>query len=284
MYEISGKRKLCPDVALLRVKAPLIAQKARPGQFVMVRLNEQGERIPLTIAASDKAEGTITLIFKEIGKTTAEMGRLGEGDSLLNVAGPLGKPSEIRKYGTVVCIGGGIGSAPVYPIAKALKEAGNELIIIMGARTKDYVILEREMRALGGELHITTDDGSGGRKGFVSDVLKEMLEGGRRVDLAVAIGPVMMMKIVSEVTRPYGIRTLVSLNPIMVDGTGMCGGCRVTVGGETKFACVDGPEFDGHKVDFDNLILRNRRFERHECRALKGLSDSNAGQEKDSGS
>ena len=269
MYKITEKKKLCQDVTSLVINAPLIAKKAMPGQFVMVRPNEKGERIPLTIADSDNENGTITLIFKELGKTTIEMGRLGKGDSLLDVIGPLGNPSEIRKYGTVVCIGGGIGVAPIYPLAKALREAGNEIFSIIGARSREYVILEHEMRVASHELHLTTDDGSAGRRGFVSDVLKEMLEKGRKIDLVMAIGPIVMMRAVSDLTRPYKIKTLVSLNPIMVDGTGMCGGCRVIVGGESKFACVDGPEFDAHKVDFDNLMLRNKRFEEHECKMLK---------------
>jgi len=272
MHEIIAKKKLCPDVVLLKLRAPNIAKKAKPGQFVIVRTKEGGERIPLSISDFDREKGTITLIIKEIGKSTSLMGRLGIGDSLLNVLGPLGKPSEIKAYGTVVCIGGGIGVAPVYPIARALKESGNRVISIIGARNKEYVILEREMGAVSEELHVATDDGSAGRKGFVTDVLKEILGRGERINLVVAIGPVIMMKFVSEATKSPGIKTIVSLNPIMVDGTGMCGGCRVTVGGETKFACVDGPEFDGHLVDFDSLMLRNRRFEKHECKALKAVT------------
>ncbi len=272
MYEIIEKKKLCSDVTLLKLRAPKIAKKARPGQFVITRADENGERIPLTISDFDREKGTITIIIKEIGKSTYAMGRLQTGDSLLNVLGPLGKPSEIKAYGTVVCIGGGIGVAPIYPIARALKGSGNKVISIIGARSKEYVILGQEMGAVSNELHITTDDGSAGRKGFVTDVLKEILARGERINSVIAIGPTIMMKSVSEATKPFGIKTIVSLNSIMIDGTGMCGGCRVTVGGETKFACVDGPEFDAHLVDFNSLLLRNRRFEKHECKALKAVT------------
>lgn len=264
MYKIVEKRILSPTVKLFVISAPLIAEKAQPGQFVILRLDEKGERIPLTIADFDRGKGTITVIFMEVGKTTTELGRMEEGDSILNLVGPLGNQSEIEDIGTVVCVGGGVGIAPVYPIARALKEAGNKVLSIIGARSKDLLILEEEMREVSDELYIATDDGSAGHHGFVSDVLKQLIDEGRKIDRVIAIGPVIMMKVVAGVTKSYGIKTVVSLNPIMVDGTGMCGGCRVTVGGEVRFACVDGPEFDGHLVDFDSLIKRNCRFLKEE--------------------
>jgi ferredoxin--NADP+ reductase len=269
MYEIMEKKILSKTVKLMKIQAPLVAKKAQPGQFIILRIDEKGERIPLTIADYDRKAGTVTIIFMEVGKTTKQLGTLHVGDSLLNFAGPLGKPSEIEKYGTVVCIGGGVGIAPLYPIVKALKEAGNHVISILGARNKSLLMLEKEIDAYSDEFFITTDDGSKGHKGFVSDVLQKLIEEKNKIDMLMAIGPVIMMKVVANVTRPYKIKTLVSLNPIMVDGTGMCGGCRVSVGDETKFACVDGPEFDGHLVDFDNLMLRNRRFLREEDQSCK---------------
>ncbi len=264
MYQILVIQDLAPQVKMFEVSAPLIAQKAKPGQFVILRIDESGERIPLTIADFNREKGTITLIFQEVGASTVKLGNLNEGDSLLDLAGPLGKPTHIENFGTVVCVGGGIGIAPVYPIARRLKEAGNEVISIIGARSKDILIYEREMSAVSDILHITTDDGSKGHKGFVTDPLKEMLEAGRKIALVVAIGPVIMMKNVAETTRSHGVPTVVSLNPIMVDGTGMCGGCRVSVGNENKFACVDGPEFDAHKVDFKGLMVRQRMYKSHE--------------------
>jgi ferredoxin/flavodoxin---NADP+ reductase len=269
MYKILEKRTLSDNVKLMNIKAPLVAKKAKPGQFIILRIDETGERIPLTIADYDRKKGSITIIFMEVGKTTKQLGAMKEGESLLNFAGPLGVPSEIEKYGTVVCIGGGVGIAPLYPIVRALKEAGNKVISILGAKSKDLLMLEDEIGKYSDELLIATDDGSKGHKGFVSDVLKDIIDEGTKIDIAWAIGPVIMMKVVSDLTRKYNLKTMVSLNPIMVDGTGMCGGCRVTVGDETKFACVDGPEFDGHKVDFENLMLRNRRFEREEKEACK---------------
>jgi len=253
----------------MKIKAPLVAKKAQAGQFIILRIDEQGERIPLTIADYDRKEGTITVIFMEVGKTTKQLGTLNVGDSLLNFAGPLGEPSEIEKYGTVVCIGGGVGIAPLYPIIRALKQAGNYVITILGARNEKLLMLEKEIKEFSDELHICTDDGSEGKKGFVSDALQRLIDQGKQLKIVWAIGPVIMMKVVANLTKKYNIKTIVSLNPIMVDGTGMCGGCRVSVGGKTKFACVDGPEFDGHKVDFDNLMLRNRRFlheEEHACK------------------
>jgi len=272
MYEILEKKVMSEAVKLMKIKAPLVAKKALAGQFVMLRIDEKGERIPLTIADYDRDKGTITIIFMEVGKTTKQLGKMKEGDKLLNFAGPLGMPSEIEKYGTAVMIGGGVGIAPLYPIVRELKKAGNHIISILGARNEKLLMLEKEIDEFSDELYLCTDDGSKGTKGFVSDVLQKLINDGKKIDIVWAIGPVIMMKVVSDLTRKYNIRTVVSLNPIMVDGTGMCGGCRVSVGDETKFACVDGPEFDGHLVDFDNLMLRNRRFieeEKHACKLLE---------------
>ena len=260
MYKILEKKVLSETVKLMKIKAPLVAKKAVAGQFIILRIDEKGERIPLTIADYDRREGTVTVIFMEVGKTTKQLGTLNIGDSLLNFAGPLGKASEIEKYGNVVCIGGGVGIAPLYPIVRELKQAGNFIISILGARNEKLLMLEKEIDEFSDELHICTDDGSKGTKGFVSDILQKLINDKEKIDIVWAIGPVIMMKVVANLTKKYDIKTIVSLNPIMVDGTGMCGGCRVSIGGETKFACVDGPEFDGHKVDFDNLMLRNRRF------------------------
>lgn len=264
MYTILVKQELAPSVKLMEVAAPLIAKKARPGQFVILRVDADGERVPLTIADFNRETGTITLIFQEVGASTKQLGQLAVGDALQDLAGPLGKPTHIERFGTVVCIGGGIGIAPVYPIARGMKEGGNEVVSIIGARSADILIYEEEMAAVSDTLHITTDDGSKGRKGFVTDPLREMLASGRKIDLVVAIGPVIMMKNVAEVTREFGVPTVVSLNPIMVDGTGMCGGCRVSVGNENKFACVDGPEFDAHQVDFAGLMARQRMYKQQE--------------------
>lgn len=269
MYEILEKKVLSPTVKQLVIKAPLVARKAQPGQFIILRIDEHGERIPLTIADADPEKATITIIFLEVGKTTKQLGTLKVGDSLMNFAGPLGVPSEVKKYGTVVCIGGGVGIAPLYPIVKALKKTGNHVISILGAKTKDLLLLEREIKEYSDEFYIATDDGSKGTKGFVSTVLQQIVDKNQHIDMVMAIGPIIMMKVVSNLTKKYSIKTLVSLNPIMVDGTGMCGGCRVSVGGKTKFACVDGPEFDGHAVDYDNLMLRNRRFVHAEHEACK---------------
>ncbi|MBI4801800.1 MAG: sulfide/dihydroorotate dehydrogenase-like FAD/NAD-binding protein [Elusimicrobia bacterium] len=262
-------KALSNDVKLFEIASPYIAQKALPGQFVVIRHREEGERIPLTIADLDRTKGTITIIFQEVGKTTKDLGTLKEGALLLDVLGPLGVPTEIERFGTVVCIGGGVGAAVIYPIAKALKSAGNRTIAIIGARTKELIILEDKFREITDELYLTTDDGSYGRKGFVSDELKRLIEQGCKIDRSWAIGPAVMMKAVANLTRPYGIRTIVSLNPIMIDGTGMCGGCRVQIGTETKFACVDGPEFDGHAVDFDLLMKRLSTYTREEKCALQ---------------
>jgi ferredoxin--NADP+ reductase len=269
MYKILEKKVMSETVKLMKIKAPIVAKKAQAGQFIILRIDDKGERIPLTIADFDRKKGTITIIFMEVGKTTKQLGTLKVGDSLENFAGPLGMPSEIKKYGTVVCIGGGVGIAPLYPIVKALKEAGNHIVSILGARNEKLLLLEKEIESFSDEFYIATDDGSKGHKGFVSDVLQDQIDKKEKIDMVMAIGPVIMMKVVADLTRKYDIKTLVSLNPIMVDGTGMCGGCRVSIGGETKFACVDGPEFNGHLVDFENLMLRNRRFikeEEESCR------------------
>jgi ferredoxin--NADP+ reductase len=248
------------------VEAPYVAAHRKAGQFIMLRIDEFGERVPLTIADSDEREGTITLYYQVVGKSTRQLSELHEGQSIRDIAGPLGHPTEIRSYGTAVCVGGGIGIAPIYPIASALAGAGNRVLGIIGARTRDLLILEKELGGICESLVVCTDDGSYGRKAFVTEALKEIIDG-EIVQMVVAVGPVPMMKAVSEMTRPAGIKTLVSLNSIMIDGTGMCGGCRVTVGGEKRFTCVDGPEFDGHQVNFDELIMRLRTYtcEEKEC-------------------
>jgi NAD(P)H-flavin reductase len=264
MNTIVNKKEIADKVYSFQIKAPLIAEKRKPGQFVIIRLNEKGERIPLTIADADTKNSTITLVVQVVGKTTENLARLNEGDSIMDVVGPLGRPTHIEKFGTVVAIGGGAGHAVSYPIAKGMKQAGNYLITIIGARTKNLVILKEETKQFSDELYITTDDGSYGKKGFVTDKLKEILNRDRKIDLVLACGPAIMMKFVSKMTEEYGIKTVVSLNSIMVDGTGMCGVCRVEVGGETKFACVDGPEFDGHQVNFDLLMERLATYREEE--------------------
>jgi ferredoxin--NADP+ reductase len=268
MFRIVEARFLGPEIKLFRIEAPAIARRQKPGQFVIVRVYEAGERIPLTIADADARAGTITIIVQGVGKTTRLLNRKEAGDFLLDVVGPLGKPSEIARYGTAVVIGGGVGTAIAHPTARALKEAGNYVVVILGARSRQYVILEDEMRRISDELYVTTDDGSQGQRGLVTDALRQMLESGRRVDYVLAIGPIPMMAAVAELTRPYGIKTVVSVNPIMVDGTGMCGGCRVQVGQENKFACADGPEFDAHLVNFQLLATRNSMYCEFEQRAL----------------
>ena len=269
MFEIIEKKQLSHTVAMFRIKAPMIAKKRKAGQFIIIRLNEHGERIPLTIMDSNSTEGTISIISQEVGKTTSLLGSLGKGDSIMDVVGPLGRPTHIENFGTAVCVGGGIGTAPVYPIAKALKAAGNKVISIIGARTKELLILEDEMRKTSDELIVTTDDGSYGHHGFVTQILQKLIDEQTKIGLVVGIGPVPMMRAVCNVTRPYKIHTVVSLNPIMVDGTGMCGSCRVTIGGKNQFVCVDGPEFDGHEVDFDELIRRNRSYLKEEKMAIE---------------
>lgn len=256
MNEILRKERLSEDVYRVRVHAPLIAEERRPGQFVILQVHDDGERIPLTIADADAAEGWITLIFQTVGKSTHLLADLNEGDRIAHLLGPLGQPTHIEKWGTVVCVGGGIGVAPLYPIAQAMKRAGNRVVIVMGARTRSLLILEEEMRKIGDEVIVCTDDGSYGRKALVTEPLREVCQRTPKPDMAVAIGPPVMMKFCAKTTQPFDVRTMVSLNTIMIDGTGMCGGCRVTVGGKAKFVCVDGPEFDGHQVDFDNMMKR----------------------------
>ncbi len=265
MAKIITKEQIAPAVYEMVVDAPLVAHKCHPGQFVIVRTDEFGERVPLTIADFDREAGTITLIIQAVGNSTHHLCEdFAVGDEILDVVGPLGRPSEMGKFGTVVVVGGGIGVAPVYPIARAYHELGNKVISIIGARNKDLVMWQDKMTAISDEVIITTDDGTAGRKGFVTDPLREMLEAGAKVDLVLAIGPVIMMKNVAAVTKPFGVKTTASLNTIMVDGTGMCGGCRVMVGGENKFACVDGPEFDAHQVDFANLVMRQQMYKNQE--------------------
>jgi len=260
MFKIVQRKEMAGGTIVLNeLEAPLIAKKAKPGQFVILKANEAGERIPLTMADTNPEKGTITIIYMVVGKSTAIFKSLKVGDSYQDVIGPLGKPTHLEKLGTVVCVGGGTGIAVLHPITRGLKEIGNNVISIIGARSKDILILEEEMKAASNTLHICTDDGSYGHHGFVTEVLKKVLEK-EDVKLVVAIGPVPMMKFVSKITKDFNVPTMVSLNPIMVDGTGMCGGCRVSVGGETKFACVDGPEFDGHKVDFDELTRRLQAY------------------------
>jgi ferredoxin--NADP+ reductase len=273
--EIIFKQQLNAQVKLVEVYAPDIAEKAKPGQFVILKAHVNSERIPLTLATWEKEHGTITLIFQEVGFSTFELGSLETGETIQHIAGPLGNPSEIRKYGRVAVVCGGVGTAAAYPIAKALKEAGNRVITIMGARNKDLFILESEMREVSDELYISTDDGSKGQKGFVSDILRNLLSStmsygalslkrNNGINVVYAIGPPLMMNAISEVTRPYAIKTIVSLNPIMVDGMGMCGACRVSVGDKTRFACVDGPEFDAHQVNFKELIQRLKSYSTEE--------------------
>jgi ferredoxin--NADP+ reductase len=269
MFRIVEAEFLAPDVKRFVVEAPRVARKRQAGQFVIVRVYDRGERIPLTIADGDPGRGTITLIVQGVGKTTKLLNALGPGDALLDVVGPLGKPSEVRNYGTVVVIGGGVGAAIAYPTAKALHEAGNHVTSILGGRSRDLILLEPEIWAISDEVFVTTDDGSYGRKGLVIDPLKELIAAGRVLGLVLAIGPVRMMQAVAEVTRPHRIRTVVSLNSLMVDGTGMCGGCRIITTTGPKFACVDGPEFDAHTVDFDVLAQRNRAYAGREAEELR---------------
>lgn len=274
MFRILNSHTLTPSVQLLEIEAPLIARKVKAGQFVVVRLAETSERIPLTVADWSAEKGSVTIIFQEVGKSTAELGRLREGNAIQDLIGPLGKPSEVAFHGTVSCIGGGIGIAPIYPIARAFKGEGNRVLSILGARKKDLLILEEEMRAVSEGLWVTTDDGSYGRHGLVTDELRHLIEEGHKIDLVMAIGPPVMMQAVCKLTETYGIKTTVSLDSIMVDGTGMCGACRVTVGGKTRFVCVHGPEFDGHQVDFDEYILRKKMYSKEEKEAMARLHPS----------
>ncbi len=269
MYLIKEIEQIAPKIKKMVLDAPLLAKKHKAGQFVMVINTEKGERIPLTIADKDPEKGEITLIFQEVGKSTVEMGLRKPGEYVYDVVGPLGKPTHIVNYGTVVCIGGGVGTAPLYPITQKMKETGNYIITILGARNEELFILEEEMKAVSDEFYQTTDDGSKGRHGLVTDELQRLIDEGRKIDLVLAIGPAIMMKFVSLLTKKYEIPTMVSLNSIMVDGTGMCGACRVSVGGVTKFVCVDGPEFDGHLVDFDELLKRQAMYKDLEQEALK---------------
>lgn len=278
MFKILRKEEWSPNVYAMDIEAPRVAKKAQAGQFIVLRVNEEGERIPLTIADYDRETGKILIVFQAIGASTMELAALEAGDTILDFVGPLGRPSEIAKLdGTMVVVGGGIGVAPTYPIARAMKEAGNKVIAIMGAKTKDILIMEDEMKAVTDEVLVTTDDGSYGIKGFVTNAVQALVDRGEKIAQITAIGPVIMMKSVADATRDLGIHTVVSLNPIMVDGTGMCGGCRVTVGGEVKFACVDGPDFDGHQVDYAELMNRNGVYrereaevrQSHKCRIEK---------------
>lgn len=274
MFKIVHKRVLNTSVVLMNIEAPFIAKKAQAGQFIIFRIDEMGERVPLTIADYDRENGTITIIFQIVGKTTERLAALNEGDTILDVAGPLGIPTHIDSNAKRVCvIGGGVGCAIAYPQAKELFGRGVEVDVIAGFRNKDIVILEDEFKAVSNNFILCTDDGSKGKKGFVTEALKEQIDVGVKYDAVIAIGPVPMMKFVCAVTKPYDIKTIVSLNPIMIDGTGMCGGCRVTVGGEIKYACVDGPDFDGHLVDFDELMKRNSTYreQEHNCRMMNSI-------------
>jgi len=272
MFEILENEVLAPNVHRMVIRAPRIAKVRQPGQFVIVRVEENGERIPLTIGDADSAEGTITLFIQAIGATSLKLVNISVGGAVQDVAGPLGQPTHIETWGRVACVGGGLGTAVLYPMAKALPEAGNEVTTIIGGRSAPYIILDEELGSFSREVLVATEDGSAGRKGFVTHVLQDLIDDPARCPQAViAIGPVPMMRAVAEVTRPHGIKTIVSLNPIMIDGTGMCGGCRVQVGGETKFACVDGPEFDGHLVDFDLLTNRLAMYREDECRMMEDL-------------
>ena len=260
MFKIVHAQFIAPGIKRFIIEAPRIARKRRPGQFVIVRLHEHGERIPLTIETSDPQRGTVNIVVQSLGKTTHQLNSRETGDSILDVVGPLGKPSEIANFGTIVVMGGGVGTAMAYPTAAALKQAGSKVISILGARNKELVILEAEMRAISDQLTVTTDDGSYAQKGFVTDELKRLMANGTHIDVVLAVGPIPMMKAVADVTRAANIRTVVSLNPIMIDGTGMCGGCRVLINGKSQFACVDGPEFEAHEVDFDVLVQRNAMY------------------------
>jgi NAD(P)H-flavin reductase len=260
VYEILLKQDLVPNIHLLKIAAPNVAKKALPGQFVVIRINERGERIPLTIADWDGEEGSVTIVFMEVGTTTHRLALLEAGDSIADFIGPLGLPTHIEHFGTVVCVAGGFAVATIVPIARALKMKGNKVISIMGARSQNLLFWEDELGSVSDQLIVTTDDGSYGRKGVVTEPLKELLESGDKIDRVIAIGPSIMMKFCAKTTEPFGVKTIVSLNPIMVDGTGMCGCCRVSVGGVTKFTCVDGPDFDGHQVDWDLLFARQRIY------------------------
>ncbi|MBM4432064.1 MAG: sulfide/dihydroorotate dehydrogenase-like FAD/NAD-binding protein [Chloroflexi bacterium] len=276
MYRITAREDLAPVTKLFKVKAPEVARKAQAGQFVIVRIDEPGERVPLTIADYDRQSGEITLVFQEVGKTTKQLGTMGVGDELASFVGPLGRPTEIENFGTVLCVGGGVGIAPIYPIARALREAGNTVLSIVGARNKELLFWEDKMRSVSDELVVCTDDGSYARKALVTEPMKEILSSGRKVDMVWAIGPAIMMKFAALTTQPFGVKTIVSLNSIMVDGTGMCGACRVEVGGKTRFVCVDGPEFDGHEVDWNLLLERQRIYLNQEKLAVERFEHQHA--------
>jgi NAD(P)H-flavin reductase len=269
MFKILTTRQLAIDIFEFEIEALEIATKARPGQFLIYRLHEHGERIPLTLKDWDSDKGTVTIVFQVVGKSTFELAKCKAGDTIHDILGPLGTAPSVQKYGTVIVVAGGCGAAPSFPRARQLKEAGNYLITILGARQENLLVCELELGHISDEIHITTDDGSKGSKGFVTTKLKEILESGRQIDYVFAVGPPVMMKFVAATTKPFGVKTECSLNPIMVDGTGMCGACRVEVGGLTKFACVDGPEFDAHEVDFDLLITRLETYKKEEARAYE---------------
>ncbi|OVE73796.1 ferredoxin-NADP reductase [bacterium B13(2017)] len=275
MFEIISKENLAEDILKYKIKAPRIAKKRKPGQFIVIQADETSERIPLTIVDSDTKDSSITLIFQVVGKSTKKLASFQTGDSFKDLLGPLGKETHLEKFGNVVAIGGGVGIAPLYPIAKGMANANNELSVILGARTKNLLILEEEMRSFCKNIHIITDDGSYGEKGFVTHKLKSLIESKQKIDLVIAIGPLVMMKAVSDLTKPFGIHTIVSLNPIMVDGTGMCGGCRVNIKDEVKFACVDGPEFNGHDVNFEKLSKRLSAYKNHEDDSCKLIQQIN---------
>lgn len=286
MFRIQQAGFIAPQIKRFVIEAPRIARKHQAGQFVILRLHEQGERIPLTIESSNAEQGTISIVVQSVGKTTNQLNALETGDGILDVVGPLGKPSVIKNFGTVVIVGGGVGTALAYPTTVALKRAGNRIVTILGGRNRDLVLLENEMRGVSDELYVTTDDGSYGEKGLVTDKLRELIAQGMEIDEVLAVGPVPMMKAVAEVTKGPGIHTMVSLNPIMIDGTGMCGGCRVIVGGKSKFACVDGPEFEAHEVDFSVLMQRNRMYRESERKSLEEFQSAakEGGQRKAGGS
>ncbi|HLV86420.1 MAG TPA: sulfide/dihydroorotate dehydrogenase-like FAD/NAD-binding protein [Candidatus Sulfotelmatobacter sp.] len=281
MFKIIHAKLLAPGIKRFVIEAPRIARKQQPGQFVILRIYEEGERIPVTIENSNPEHGTISIVVQAAGKTTQLLNSMTTGDHILDVVGPLGKPSEIKNYGTVVVVGGGVGTAMAYPTASALKRAGNRVISIVGARNKELVILEPEMRAVSDALMITTDDGSYVEKGFVTDKLRQLIQNGTRIDLVIAVGPIVMMKAVADLTRKENIHTVVSLNPIMIDGTGMCGGCRVLVDSKSEFACVDGPEFDAHRVNFEVLVQRNAMYREAEQRSLAEFQKSQQRREPD---
>ena len=278
MYEIVERKDLAPGIHLLEIKAPLIAKRAKAGQFVMLMIDDNGERIPLTMADWSPEKGTVTIIALEAGKTTMQLGTLKKGDKLRSIVGPLGIETHTHGLGTVACVGGGIGIALMYPTVRAMKQGGNKVISIMGARSKNLLIMENEIKKYSDEIYPCTDDGTYGHHGFVSDILKKMLDDkSRKIDVVYAVGPIIMMKVISDLTKPYGVNTIVSLNPIMVDGTGMCGSCRVLVDGKTKFGCVDGPDFDGHKVDFGLLIARNKRYLEEEKASIEKFKKAQGG-------